>query len=268
MDRYAVIGNPISHSKSPLIHRMFAEQTGQQLVYERIEAPLDGFAEATRQFLREGLGVNVTLPFKEQAWQLVDDHSPAARRAGAVNTIARLADGSLFGDNTDGRGLVRDLEVNAGLPLAGLRILLVGAGGAARGVIQPLLAARPAQLCVVNRTVSRAEELATLFGDSGPISAAGMDWIEEPVDLIINATSASLGGGLPGINESLIRPGHTWCYDMMYASEPTVFNRWAAETGAARCIDGLGMLVEQAAEAFLLWRSVRPDTAPVLKALR
>lgn len=268
MDRYAVVGNPISHSKSPLIHGMFAEQTGQRLTYERLEAPLEGFVETTRAFLQEGLGVNVTVPFKEQAWALVDERSAAAERAGAVNTIARRADGSLFGDNTDGKGLVRDISVNSGLALAGLRILLVGAGGAARGVIQPLLAAQPAQLCVVNRTVSKAEELATLFGDQGPISAAGMEWIEEPVDLIINATSASLDGKLPGINPSLIRSGHTWCYDMMYASEPTAFNRWAAEQGAARCIDGLGMLVEQAAEAFLLWRGVRPDTAPVLKALR
>jgi shikimate dehydrogenase len=268
MDRYAVVGNPISHSKSPLIHSMFAEQTGQQLTYDRLEAPLDGFAAATRAFLQTGRGVNVTVPFKEQAWELVDERSAAAERAGAVNTIARRDDGSLFGDNTDGKGLVRDLQVNAGLALAGLRVLLVGAGGAARGVIQPLLAAQPAQLCVVNRTVSRAEELATLFSDLGPISAAGMDWIEEPVDLIINATSASLGGQLPGICPSLIRAGHTWCYDMMYASEPTAFNRWAAEQGAERCIDGLGMLVEQAAEAFLLWRGVRPDTAPVLRTLR
>lgn len=193
MDRYAVVGNPISHSKSPLIHGMFAEQTGQRLTYERLEAPLDGFAETTRDFLQDGLGVNVTVPFKEQAWALVDERSAAAERAGAVNTIARRADGTLYGDNTDGKGLVRDISVNAGLALAGLRILLVGAGGAARGVIQPLLAAQPAQLCVVNRTVSKAEELATLFGDQGPISAAGMEWIEEPVDLIINATSASRG---------------------------------------------------------------------------
>ena len=268
MDRYAVIGNPISHSKSPLIHGMFAEQTGQALSYEALLAPLDGFAQTLQQFLREGKGVNVTVPFKEQAWELVNQHSAAAYKAGAVNTIVRQGDGSLLGDNTDGRGLVRDIQVNAGLSLAGLRVLLVGAGGAARGVIQPLLAAGVDQLCVVNRTVPKAEALAALFVEDGPISAAGFQWIEEPVDLIINATSASLGGELPGISGKLIRPGHTVCYDMMYAKEPTVFNRWAAEQGAVRCLDGLGMLVEQAAEAFLLWRGVRPDTTPVLAALR
>ncbi|EZQ18048.1 shikimate dehydrogenase [Halopseudomonas bauzanensis] len=268
MDHYAVIGNPIAHSKSPLIHGLFARQTGEQLQYEALLAPPDDFAGTLRDFLQEGRGVNVTVPFKEQAWALVDSRTPAAERAGAVNTIQRLDDGSLLGDNTDGKGLVRDIQHNAGLPLAGKRILLIGAGGAARGVIQPLLEAGPAQLCVVNRTVEKAEQLAMLFKDQGPISAAGFDWLEESVDLIINATSASLDGQLPPLPPSLIRPGHTWCYDMMYASEATVFNRWAAEQGAARCIDGLGMLVEQAAEAFFLWRGVRPDTAPVLATLR
>lgn len=268
MDRYAVIGNPIAHSKSPLIHSMFAEQTGEQLSYEALLAPLEDFAGTLRSFLVEGRGVNVTVPFKEQAWELVDQHTLAAQLAGAVNTIQRLDDGRLLGDNTDGKGLVRDIQHNAGFSLADKRVLLVGAGGAARGVIQPLLQAGPAQLCVVNRTVEKAEHLARLFKDQGPISAAGFDWLEEPVDLIINATSASLDGKLPPISPQLILPGHTWCYDMMYASEATVFNRWAAQQGAVRCLDGLGMLVEQAAEAFLLWRGVRPDTAPVLAALR
>lgn len=268
MDRYAVIGNPIGHSKSPLIHRLFAEQTQQRLSYEALLAPLDDFTGTLQSFLQGGQGVNVTVPFKEQAWALVDAHTPSAERAGAVNTIMRQADGSLLGDTTDGKGLVRDIQVNAGLPLRGLKILLVGAGGASRGVIQPLLAARPSQLCVVNRTVDKAEELAMSFADLGPISAAGLHWVEEPVDLIINATSASLGGEVPAISPKLIRRGHTVCYDMMYASEATAFNRWADAQGAARCIDGLGMLVEQAAEAFALWRGVRPDTAPVLKALR
>ena len=268
MDRYAVIGNPIGHSKSPLIHRLFAEQTQQNLSYEALLAPLDDFAGTLRDFLQHGQGVNVTVPFKEQAWALVDAHTPSAERAGAVNTIMRQADGSLLGDNTDGKGLVRDIQVNAGLPLRGLKILLIGAGGASRGVIQPLLAARPSQLCVVNRTVAKAEELAMLFADLGPISAAGLHWVEEPVELSINATSASLGGEVPAISPKLARRGHTVCYDMMYASEPTPFNRWADAQGAARCIDGLGMLVEQAAEAFALWRGVRPDTAPVLATLR
>lgn len=268
MDRYAVIGHPIAHSKSPLIHRIFAQQTGQRLTYEAVLAPLDDFEGTLREFLREGLGVNVTVPFKEQAWALVDSRTPAAERAGAVNTIQRLDNGQLLGDNTDGRGLVHDLQQNAGFSLAGKRILLVGAGGAARGVIQPLLEAQPEQLCVVNRTVGKAEELASIFKDLGPISAAGFDWIEESVDLIINATSASLGGQLPKIPSSLIQPGQTWCYDMMYAPETTIFNRWAAQLGAARCLDGLGMLVEQAAEAFSLWRGVRPDTTQVLRELR
>ena len=268
MDRYAVIGNPIGHSKSPLIHGMFARQTGEQLSYEALLAPLDEFAGTLRAFLREGRGVNVTVPFKEQAWALVDSRTPAAELAGAVNTIQRLEDGSLLGDNTDGKGLVRDIQHNAGFDLAGKRILLIGAGGAARGVMQPLLEARPAQLCVVNRTVEKAEQLAMLFKDQGPVSAAGFDWIEESVDLIINATSASLDGQLPPISPKLINPGHTWCYDMMYSSDATVFNRWAAQQGAVRCLDGLGMLVEQAAEAFLLWRGIRPDTASVLATLR
>ncbi len=268
MERYAVIGNPIAHSKSPLIHRMFAEQTGQALTYEALLAPLEDFAGTLHGFLADGHGVNITVPFKEQAWALVDSHTPAAERAGAVNTIVRQADGSLLGDNTDGRGLVRDLQTNAGVKLRGARILLLGAGGASRGVIQPLMAARPNQLCVVNRTVDKAEQLATLFNDLGRISAAGLHWLEESVDLIINATSASLGGEVPAISPKLIRPGHTLCYDMMYAQEPTPFNRWASEHGAARCMDGLGMLVEQAAEAFELWRGVRPETAPVLAALR
>jgi len=268
MDRYAVIGNPIAHSKSPLIHRLFAEQTGQVMSYEALLAPLDDFAGTLHAFLRAGRGVNVTVPFKEQAWAAAHRHTPAAERAGAVNTLAVQPDGSLLGDNTDGRGLVRDLQVNAGVQLNGARILLLGAGGASRGVIQPLLAAGPSQLCVVNRTVDKAEQLATLFNDLGPISAAGLHWVEESVDVIINATSASLGGEVPAVSPKLIRRGHTLCYDMMYAAEPTAFNRWASEHGAARCIDGLGMLVEQAAEAFELWRGVRPDTAAVLKALR
>lgn len=268
MDRYAVIGNPVGHSKSPLIHRLFAEQTGQQISYEALLAPLDDFAGTLHGFLRDGQGANVTVPFKEQAWALVDQRSAEAEAAGAVNTVMRLADGRLFGDNTDGRGLLQDLQVNQGVTLQGLRILLLGAGGAARGAILPLLQAQPAQLCVVNRTVEKAEQLAAHFIGQGPISAAGFDWIEEPVDLIINATSASLGGEVPGISPKLIEPSHTLCYDMMYGRETTAFNRWAADHGAARCIDGLGMLVEQAAEAFALWRGIRPQTASILRKLR
>ncbi|MFC5696126.1 shikimate dehydrogenase [Pseudomonas sp. GCM10022186] len=268
MDRYCVFGNPIGHSKSPLIHGLFAEQTGEKLSYEAVLAPLDDFSGCARQFFSTGKGGNVTVPFKEQAYQLADSLSARARRAGAVNTLKKLDDGSLLGDNTDGAGLVRDLTRNAGLSLAGKRILLLGAGGAARGVIEPLLAERPAALVIANRTVEKAEALAQLFADLGPVSAAGFDWLEEPVDLIINGTSASLAGDLPAISPSLIKPGHTVCYDMMYGKELTAFNRWASEHGAARTLDGLGMLVEQAAEAFLLWRGVLPDSTPVLAELR
>ncbi|WP_137822130.1 shikimate dehydrogenase [Pseudomonas sp. D(2018)] len=268
MDSYCVFGNPIGHSKSPLIHRLFAEQTGQQLTYEAVLAPLDDFTGCARQFFETGKGGNVTVPFKEQAYQLAGSLSARAQRAGAVNTLKKLDDDSLLGDNTDGAGLVRDLTRNAGLSLSGKRILLLGAGGAARGVIEPILAEKPAALVIANRTVEKAEALAQLFAELGPVSASGFDWLEEPVDLIINGTSASLAGDLPPISPSLIKPGHTVCYDMMYGKEMTAFNRWAAEHGAARTLDGLGMLVEQAAEAFLLWRGVLPDSGPVLAELR
>jgi shikimate dehydrogenase len=268
MDRYGVFGNPIGHSKSPLIHGMFAAQTGEQLSYEALLAPLDDFAGYARAFFVAGRGGNVTVPFKEEAYRLADELSERARRAGAVNTLKKLDDGRLLGDNTDGAGLVRDLTVNAGLDLAGKRILLLGAGGAVRGVLEPLLAEQPQSLTIANRTVAKAEQLAREFADLGPVAAAGFDWLSEPVDLIVNGTSASLAGELPPIEPSLIQPGHTVCYDMMYGKEPTAFNRWAAEHGAARCIDGLGMLVEQAAEAFFIWRGVRPDGAPVLAELR
>ena len=268
MDRYCVFGNPIGHSKSPLIHQMFAAQTGAALTYDALLAPLDDFAGFARAFFVEGRGANVTVPFKEEAFRLADELTARAARAGAVNTLKKLDDGRLLGDNTDGAGLVRDLTVNAGLALAGKRILLLGAGGAVRGVLEPLLAERPAELVIANRTVAKAEELARLFADLGPVLASGFDWIDAPVDLIVNGTSASLAGELPPISPSLIAPGHTVCYDMMYAKEPTAFNRWAASHGAARTLDGLGMLVEQAAEAFWLWRGVRPDSAPVLAELR
>ncbi|MBV2132450.1 shikimate dehydrogenase [Pseudomonas sp. MAP12] len=268
MDRYCVFGNPIGHSKSPLIHRLFAAQTGEPLSYDALLAPLDDFTGFARAFFAEGLGANVTVPFKEEAFRLADELTARAARAGAVNTLKKLDDGRLLGDNTDGAGLVRDLTVNAGLALAGKRILLLGAGGAVRGVLAPLLAEQPAELVIANRTVAKAEELARAFADLGPLLASGFDWIDAPVDLIVNGTSASLAGELPPIAPSLIRPGHTVCYDIMYAKEPTAFNRWAAEHGAARTLDGLGMLVEQAAEAFFVWRGVRPDSAPVLAELR
>lgn len=268
MDHYVVFGNPIGHSKSPLIHRLFAEQTGEQLEYETLLAPLDDFTGTAQAFFKKGSGANVTVPFKEQAFRLADSLTERAQRAGAVNTLRKGLDGRLLGDNTDGAGLVRDLTVNAGVSLQGKRILLLGAGGAVRGALEPLLAEKPAVLVIANRTVEKAEQLAHLFEDLGPVFASGFDWLEEPVDVIINATSASLAGELPPISPSLIQPGHTVCYDMMYGKEPTPFCRWATEHGAAQSLDGLGMLAEQAAEAFYLWRGVRPDTAPVLSELR
>ena len=268
MDRYVVFGNPIAHSKSPVLHRLFAEQTGQAMQYDTLLAPLDDFAGCATEFFLQGRGANVTVPFKEDAYRLVDQLTARAQRAGAVNTLSKLADGSLLGDNTDGAGLVRDLTVNAGFSLKGKRILVLGAGGAVRGALEPLLAEGPASVTIANRTVEKAELLAELFSDLGPVAASGFDWLHEPVDLIINATSASLSGELPPIASSLIEPGKTLCYDMMYGKEPTPFCVWASGYGAGQVMDGLGMLAEQAAEAFYLWRGVRPDTAPALAELR
>lgn len=267
MDRYAVFGNPIGHSKSPQIHRLFAEQTGQQLGYEPLLAPLDDFAGFARAFFASGKGANVTVPFKEEAFRLADQLTPRARRASAVNTLMKREDGSLLGDNTDGAGLVSDLK-HAGLVLGGARILLLGAGGAVRGVLEPLLAERPAALVIANRTEDKAEALAREFADLGPVAACRFAELQGPFDLIVNGTSASLAGELPPLPEGVIRPGRTFCYDMMYAADATPFCRWAQQLGAAQARDGLGMLVEQAAEAFRLWRGVSPDTAPVLARLR
>ena len=268
MDRYVVFGNPIGHSKSPAIHRLFAEQTGQTMEYGARLAPLDDFAGNAREFFQDGLGANVTLPFKEDAFRLCSVLTPRAERAGAVNMLTRLPDGTLRGDNTDGVGLVRDLINNAGVTLAGKRILLLGAGGAVRGVVESLLEQKPVSLVIANRTVDKAELLAQIFAGLGPVAASGFDWLEEPVDIIINATSASLAGDLPPISSSLIQPGITVCYDMMYGKEPTPFCRWAAEHRAAQALDGFGMLVEQAAEAFTYWRGVTPDSKAVMATLR
>lgn len=267
MDRYGVFGNPISHSKSPQIHSLFARQTGQSLTYEALLAPLDDFSGFARQFFIEGCGANVTVPFKEEAWRLADQLTERARRAGAVNTLHKLADGQLLGDNTDGIGLVRDLRENAGITLQGRRILLLGAGGAVRGVLEPLLAQKPAALVIANRTLARAEQLAQEFAELGPVSASAFEQLQGSFDVIINGTSASLAGELPPLPDGLIVPGQTFCYDMMYGAAPTRFCQWASALGA-QSRDGLGMLVEQAAAAFELWRGVRPESAPVLDELR
>jgi len=267
MDRYGVFGNPIGHSKSPQIHRLFADETAQALSYEPLLAPLDDFAGFAGEFFREGRGANVTVPFKEQAFRLADELTERARRASAVNTLKKLEDGRLLGDNTDGIGLVRDLRDNAGVTLAGKRILLLGAGGAVRGVLEPLLAERPSALVIANRTLSKAEQLAGEFAGLGGISASRFEDLQGPFDLIINGTSASLAGELPPLADELISAGETFCYDMMYGATATPFCQWAADRGAMTR-DGLGMLVEQAAAAFELWRGVRPQSAPVLGALR
>jgi shikimate dehydrogenase len=262
-DRYAVFGHPIAHSKSPLIHAAFAHQTGQDMTYEAILAPLDGFADSVAQFIAAGgRGANVTVPFKEEAFKLANRLSPRAQRAGAVNTLVFDADG-ILGDNTDGAGLVADLTRNLHCALAGKRILLLGAGGAARGVIEPLLEQQPAALVIANRTASRAQELAELFGRG--VTACGFDEANTPFDVVINATAASLAGELPPLSPGIFTTD-TLAYDMMYGRD-TPFLSFAHTHGAATA-DGLGMLVEQAAEAFWLWRGVRPDTAPVIASLR
>ena len=268
-DRYAVIGNPIGHSKSPLIHRAFAEQTTQDLEYTRLLGDPEGFEGEVQRFFREGgKGLNVTVPFKERACLLADHCTERALGARAVNTLMPDRDGRLQGDNTDGVGLVRDLTVNQGYLLTGSRVLLLGAGGAARGVLHPLLDTGVESLVIANRTAIRAVDLAGALPDGVPVRGCGLDELDrEEFDLIINATSAGLDGRLPRIPDNILAPGG-WVYDMMYASEPTAMVRWGQRHRASRAEDGLGMLVEQAAASFYLWRGVRPDTAPVIRSLR
>lgn len=266
-DRYAVFGNPVAHSKSPAIHGAFAAQTRQPISYEAVLAPLDGFAAAVQAFAAAGgRGANVTVPFKEEAHRLVTRLSPRAVRAGAVNTLS-FSDEGIAGDNTDGAGLVTDIEQNLGLPLAGRRVLLLGAGGAARGVAGPLLDAGIASLTVANRNAARAHELVRLFVHHGNIAGCGLGEIAGPFDLVVNATSASLAGDAIMLPATAFAPD-ALAYDMMYGRGTTPFLAEARRQGAGRLADGLGMLVEQAAEAFLLWRGIRPETAPVLAALR
>ncbi|TKB46961.1 shikimate dehydrogenase [Ferrimonas sediminicola] len=265
MDRYAVFGHPIKHSKSPLIHACFAKQTGQKLSYEAILAPLDGFPEAIHRFRQEGgLGANVTLPFKQQAAKLCDTLSERARLAGAVNTLYWQGE-KLCGDNTDGEGLVRDLRKHH-IALNGRRVLLLGAGGAVRGVIPELMAAEVGELVIANRTAAKAKELASLFSHLGAIRGGGFDEIEGSFDLIINGTSASLSAALPPLLPEMLAAGGS-CYDMAYGDKPTIFQQWASETGATINLAGLGMLVEQAAVSFEIWRGVSPATDEVYDLL-
>lgn len=269
MDRYCVIGNPVEHSRSPRIHALFAQQAGQSLHYDKLLAEIGDFAGSVRRFQAEGgRGANVTLPFKLEALALCDKVSTRARRAGAVNTLSFGEDGLISGDNTDGAGLLHDLRGSLGLELKGLRILLLGAGGAVRGVLQPLLAAEPAELWIANRTPAKAQALASEFSAEVTVQACAYAELDgQHFDLIINGTSSGLAGEVPPLPEDVLAPGGL-CYDMLYGAKPTAFLRWAEAHGASLSIDGLGMLVEQAAESFLLWRGIRPYTHPVLKQLR
>lgn len=269
MDQYAVFGNPIAHSKSPLIHRLFAEQTGESLEYSAQRVELEGFASAAQDFFNGGgKGLNITVPFKQDAWRYADYRSPEAERAGAVNTLAMQADGQVLGANTDGIGLVNDICNRLGWPIKGKRLLLIGAGGAARGVLQPLLKAGPRAVTIVNRTPAKADELAREFSDLGRLTANSFSALNgHQFDLLINASAASLHGELPPLPDTILSVD-ACAYDMLYAAAATPFNTWAEQNGACHVADGLGMLVEQAAESFHLWRAVRPDTASPLMTVR
>ncbi|MBU2872866.1 shikimate dehydrogenase [Marinobacter salexigens] len=268
---YAVVGHPINHSKSPRIHSLFAKQTGEPVEYTAIQAPLEDFVGTVRQFFEAGgKGLNVTVPFKEQAWALADSRTARAEKAGASNTLFQDNQGQLVADNTDGKGLVQDLTANHGVQLNGARVLILGAGGAVRGVLGPILEQHPVSLTIANRTVAKAEALTTLFADDADataLSACGFEAPDQPFDIIINGTSASLQGDLPPLRTSVIG-ADTVVYDMMYSLQTTTFNQWALDNGAVRVLDGLGMLIEQAAEAFRVWRGVQPNTASVIDALR
>ncbi|WP_428774001.1 shikimate dehydrogenase [Vibrio sp.] len=266
-DHYAVFGNPIGHSKSPFIHTLFARQTNQAMHYTAELAPVGGFVTAVSEFFASGgKGCNVTVPFKEVACEFATRLTERARLAGAVNTLKKLDDGEILGDNTDGEGLVQDLLLHQ-VALQGARILLIGAGGAARGVIKPLLDQQPASITITNRTFSKAEQLAQIFSKHGPVDALPMQSVYGGYDVIINSTSASLDGKLPEISSSIFRAGGV-AYDMMYGKGQTVFNHWALENGCAHAYDGLGMLVGQAAESFMLWRGLRPGTKQILREMR
>jgi len=270
-DRYAVIGNPIAHSKSPIIQNAFAAQTGQDMAYERLLAPLDGFRATVERFAAEGgKGLNVTIPFKLEAFDVASAATERATLAGAVNTLKRVGD-AWHADNTDGVGLVRDLVHNRGVDVRGRAIAILGAGGAVRGIVKPLLDAGAASITVSNRTMPKAEAIATQFSRYGRVEAVAPAALGGRVHaVVINATSLGMGGTavdafpFPG---SIFAPG-AFAYDLIYSDKPTAFMRWAREHGAAGAADGMGMLIEQAAESFALWRGVRPDTKPVFALLR
>jgi shikimate dehydrogenase len=268
LDQYAVFGHPISHSKSPRIHSLFAEQTHQQMQYIAQDVPAVNFKTTADAFFSEGgKGLNCTVPLKELAWQYADQLSERARKSKAVNTLARDTDGSILGDNTDGIGLVNDLTLNHDITLLNSRILILGAGGATRGILLPLLAQHPAHITIVNRTQLKAKTIVHEFADTGSLNSCDYaDLTSLQFDLIINATSASLSDELPPLPNALLAASGS-CYDLAYGNKPTAFVRWGAAQQARKSLDGLGMLVEQAAEAFALWRGIRPETAPVIDLL-
>jgi shikimate dehydrogenase len=268
-DRYAVMGNPVAHSKSPAIHGEFARQTGQRMEYQAILVDEGGLAQAIGNFQASGgKGLNITVPFKHDARQLMDECSEYAQHAGAVNTILFRQDGRRYGDNTDGVGLVRDIVNNHGGTIQDSRVLILGAGGAVHGVLEPILNEHPREVVIANRTIDKAIILAQSITSTIPVEACGYAALgDSAFNLIINGTSASMKNELPPLPASVLATD-SWCYDMMYGDEPTIFMNWAREHGAEKYLDGLGMLVEQAAESFYLWRNVRPDTTPVIKLLR
>jgi shikimate dehydrogenase len=269
VDRYAVVGNPVAHSLSPRIHASFATQTGQELSYEAIEIPLDSFANGIRDLQQKGFsGVNVTVPFKREAWELCDHLSTRAQDAGAVNTLSFMPDGNIAGDNTDGVGLTRDLTNNLSVSIAGQKILLLGAGGAVRGTLGPILALAPERLTIANRTPQKAVALARDFDKFGEIQAIAYASLgSASYDLIINGTAAGLSNQVPPVPDSVLGENSV-CYDMMYnISSATAFVDWASSRGVKQAFDGRGMLVEQAAEAFHVWRGIRPHTAEIIKSL-
>lgn len=271
MDQYAVFGNPVGHSKSPLIHSTFAKQTGESLAYQAVAVEPEQFSDRVEHFFQQGKGLNITVPFKQNAWQLAKFLTPRAKVAGAVNTLYLDAQGQLCGDNTDGIGMVSDLINNHQICLKDSRILILGAGGAVRGVLLPVLEQQPAVLTIVNRTAAKAVELAVLaepYAADTRVKGGSYDELQgETFDLIINGTSASLQGELPPLPDQLLASGGC-CYDMMYGPSETPFLLWGRSQGATHLIDGLGMLVEQAAESFSIWRGVKPNTQEVIEQVR
>ncbi len=268
-DHYCVFGNPIAQSKSPDIHRQFAQQTGEDIRYEKQLVDVDGFSEAASVFFEQGgSGLNITAPFKLDAYEFADELTERARNAGAVNTLKRLESGKILGDTTDGQGMVADITERLGCSIKDKSVLILGAGGAVRGVLQPLIEHQPQRVVIANRTIAKALTLVKEFRRYGKLQACGFADLEgQSFDLVINATSAGLHGELPPLPDGFLAPS-SYCYDMSYAAEPTVFMQWAKQQQAAYISDGLGMLVGQAAEAFKVWRGVLPEVAPVIEDLR